>query len=219
MKHKEFWFIYRWIFFALGLFVVIYQCVQIANNQGQSVVLTTEAAGESDPLYYWVKFFSYFTIQSNIIGFIVMGFTGWFILIERQSKTIDIVRLSATTYLTITGLVFHTLLVPFGSFIWDFSVFMQHTLLPLMIIFDWLAAPSGSRIKMRDTLWLLIYPVIYLTYSMVRGAFVHEYPYFFMDPSAISPVMIGVYLLGILGFGLILANLYRLRMPRPVVSS
>jgi hypothetical protein len=213
MSRRFFWVAYRWLFALLGLSVVIYQIWGIAT--GNYGLANITYSGSVVP--FWVslvRLFSYFTIESNVIGFIVMGFTGYFALKGRQSPLIDLVRLSSTVYLTITAIVFWTLLVPGLGLVWEYSIQMQHTILPLMIILDWFLSSSTSRFSFKQTLWLLIYPAVYIIYTMIRGAFTTEYPYFFLDPTQSSIFEIIIYLTVIFIFGLGLANLYKLKMPR-----
>ncbi|EGA90545.1 integral membrane protein [Planococcus donghaensis MPA1U2] len=131
------------------------------------------------------NFFSFFTIQSNIliVGVLLIGA----MLSTKQfhSPQFQLVRGAVTTYIMTTGIVYFLFLrgmeaelqttIPWVNFI-------LHTLLPLYALFDWLAFPSRNLISFRR-MWLwILYPLAYLVYTLLRGPLVDWYPYPFLDP-------------------------------------
>ncbi|KAA0956952.1 hypothetical protein FQ085_10755 [Planococcus sp. ANT_H30] len=132
------------------------------------------------------NFFSYFTIQSNILIVVVLVIGA--VISSRQfySSRFQLIRGAVTTYIMTTGIVYFLFLrgmeaelqttIPWVNFV-------LHTLLPLYALFDWLAAPSRTKISFRR-MWLwILYPLSYLVYTLLRGLVVEWYPYPFLDPS------------------------------------
>ena len=130
-----------------------------------------------------VNFFSFFTIQSNIIGAVAITTAAL-----AGSRAIDSVWLSqlrgaATLYMGVTGMIFSLLLS--GADVqtpipWVNSVL--HYIFPLFIVVDWLVDRSVRPLTLRQGLIFLAYPIAYLAYTMVRGPIVDWYPYPFLDP-------------------------------------
>ena len=92
-------------------------------------------------------------------------------------------RGAATLYMAITGLVYSLLLsnadvqtpIP-----WVNAVL--HYVFPLFMVIDWLLDRMVFPLSFRQGLVFLLYPVLYLAYTMVRGAMVDWYPYPFLEP-------------------------------------
>ena len=142
-------------------------------------MLDLSAKGTLDP----VNFFSYFTIQSNLIGVAVfiLGAGRWR---APRSATWDLVRGGSVVYLTVTFVVFALLLsntdvdtaVP-----WVNAV--VHEVFPIAVIADWLIDPPRAGLTLRQGLVWLVYPLVWTGYVLVRGALVGKYPYPFLDPA------------------------------------
>ena len=130
-----------------------------------------------------VNFLSYFTIQSNLIGIAVL-----LILAVRapgpRPRWLESLRGAATVYLTITFIVVILLLsnVDVGlQLAWvDFAL---HKLTPVVIVLEWLLDPPTVRLSRRDGLGWLVFPLIWLAYTLVRGPIAGWYPYPFLDPA------------------------------------
>lgn len=131
------------------------------------------------------NFFSFFTIQSNILIVAVLVIGAIVSTKQFYSPQFQLVRGAVTTYIMTTGIVYFLFLrgmeaelqttIPWVNFI-------LHTLLPLYALFDWLSAPSRNLISFRR-MWLwILYPLAYLVYTLVRGPLVDWYPYPFLDP-------------------------------------
>lgn len=129
------------------------------------------------------NFFSFFTIQSNLIGAVVLLFAA--VMLPKPTVTWDLIRGGATIYLALTGVIFNTLLVEITEQLqttipWVNQVL--HTVMPIVMIVDFLLIPLAHRITWRQSLQWTIYPSLYLVYSLVRGRIVDWYPYPFLDP-------------------------------------
>jgi len=129
-----------------------------------------------------VNFLSFFTIQSNLIGAAALAATAMYR--DRRPRWVDWLRGAATVYLTITFVVVILLLqgIDVGlQLAWvDFAL---HKLSPIVIALDFVLDPPRTRTSTRGALLWLVYPLIWLGYTLVRGAAVGWYPYPFLDPA------------------------------------
>lgn len=155
---------YRLIFGLLGFAAMGYQL----NKTGNAV-----------------NFFSFFTIQSNIIGAAVLliGATFLFEWVREPTLTWSLVRGAAAIYLTLTGVIYNTLLTDVDvqtSNAWVNDTL--HKVLPIVMLFDFVVVPLAHRVTVRQALVWTVYPLAYLAYSLIRGPIVDWYPYPFLDP-------------------------------------
>ena len=155
-----------------------------------------------------VNFFSYFTIQSNLIGAAVFAI-GAAAMWQRERWTgWDLVRGASVLYLTITFVVFALLLS--GTDVdtaipWVNSV--VHQVFPIVVIVDWLVDPPRSAITFRRSLVWIVYPLVWTGYTLVRGAAVGWYPYPFLNPVNGGYPTVAAYIVAILIFGAVLCAL------------
>ncbi|MEI2277524.1 Pr6Pr family membrane protein [Paenarthrobacter ilicis] len=142
------------------------------------------------------NFFSYFTNLSNIFAALVLLISGYRVLIrKRPSEADDVTRGTATIAMAVVGLVFGALLAgeDLGSLV-PWVNFVVHYLMPVVMVLDWLVQPPRTRLQLKHLWYWLIYPVAYLTYSLIRGSIVNWYPYWFINPDrAGGPVGVLVY--------------------------
>ena len=157
-------------FAAAGIVAITYQFASL--RQG----LPTFSPG---------NFFSFFTIQTNLLAIAMLALV---VVVRPPERTIlfDAVRGAVTLYIAITGVVFALLLAGMQESLdthiaWvDFTV---HKLMPLVLVVDWLLDPPRHRLSLRIGATWLLYPFAYLVYTLIRGASVGWYPYPFLDVS------------------------------------
>jgi hypothetical protein len=130
-----------------------------------------------------VNFFSYFTIQANLIGIavlLIMAAVGS----RHRPVGLEGLRGAATVYLTVTFVVVIALLqnVDVGLQLGWVDVVL-HKLTPVVIVLDWLIDPPFVPIGWRRALTWLAYPLVWLGYTLVRGSIVGWYPYPFLNPA------------------------------------
>jgi hypothetical protein len=129
-----------------------------------------------------VNFLSYFTIQSNIIGIVVL-----LLLAARapgpRPAWLESLRGAAAVYLTVTFIVVLVLLqnVDVGLQLAWVDVAL-HKLTPIVLVADFVLDPPTVRLTRRDALTWLVYPLLWLGYTMVRGPIADWYPYPFLNP-------------------------------------
>ncbi len=145
-----------------------------------------------------VSYFSYFTIDSNLIAVAVLllGAAGWKGV---APSTETLLRGAAVVYMSVTGIVFTLLLSNTDvdtAIPWVNTV--VHELMPLVIVADWLLDPPADRLTVRRGLLWLAFPLAWIVYTLIRGALVGRYPYPFLDPANGGYPTVLVYCLAIL---------------------
>jgi hypothetical protein len=132
------------------------------------------------------NFFSFFTIQSNILAAIALLTVGIGALLKKKATAqFALIRGAATLYMTITGIVFALLLSGLEQQLQvtlPWVNIVLHYITPAVMILDWLVFPPSFRFSFKQTVYWLAFPAFYLFYSLIRGAIVHWYPYPFLDP-------------------------------------
>jgi len=151
--------------------------------------------GGVDVSTHLVHFFSFFTIESNVISAVVL-LIGAFILLTRSGddpKWYNTLRAATASYMIVTGIVYNLLLrgveLPQGSTLaWSNEVL--HVIACLWLLLDWLLAPGRSPIATRDLWKILVFPIVWVLYTLIRGPLVADtvygnpfwYPYPFLNP-------------------------------------
>ncbi|HEV2709658.1 MAG TPA: Pr6Pr family membrane protein [Edaphobacter sp.] len=131
-----------------------------------------------------VNFFSFFTILTNLFVAIVLIVSASNLIRHRDPTEVDdILRGSATVSIAIVGLVFGLLLSHLDSGMIPWTNFVLHSLMPIVMVLDWLIQPPKAKLVPRHIWFWVIYPIAYLVYSLIRGAFTNWYPYWFIDPN------------------------------------
>jgi hypothetical protein len=129
-----------------------------------------------------VDFFSYFTIESNILGVIVFCWGGVALLLGWRPVS-DALRGAVVVYLAITGAVYALLLAGLpGQGIDPWVNTIVHQVMPIVVVLDWLITPPRTAPPWARVWAWLVFPLLYLAYTLLRGPFAHWYPYPFLDP-------------------------------------
>jgi hypothetical protein len=146
------------------------------------------------------NFFSYFTVQSALIAVVVFVIGAVYGVRDHPDPLwLDMVRVLATVWVIVSGIVFAVILVE-GSLrglpVWSpWSSQLLHFWIPGYAIVDWLIAP-GRDVPWRTVGLVLVFPVVWVVYTLARGSIVYWYPYFFLDPALVDfPLELAAYLL------------------------
>jgi hypothetical protein len=135
-----------------------------------------------------VNFFSYFTNLSNIFASVVFIIGAVYLLRRREpTPTEGIIRGAAVAAMAVVGIVFSILLSgeDLGSLLpWVNAV--VHYIMPVVVVADWLYQPPKSTLNVRKIGYWLIYPLIYVVYTLFRGAISSFYPYPFLNPAKVG---------------------------------
>jgi hypothetical protein len=134
-------------------------------------------------LFRPLRFFAFFTILSNLFGAIL-----WLYLAAtwRRTRTRrdDLLRGAATLYLVVTFVVVVLLLGGAELSLSDQIVdFVVHKLFPVLVVIDWLVDPPETDLRMQDVALWLIFPLVWVILTLIRGAADNWYPYPFLDPA------------------------------------
>ena len=145
-----------------------------------------------------VSYFSYFTIESNLIAVVALLVMAarWR---KQRSRAHELLRGGAVVYMSVTCIVFTLLLS--GTDVdtaipWVNTV--VHQLIPLVMVVDWLVDPPAGRLTMRDGVLWLGYPLAWIVYVLIRGAIGGRYPYPFLNPANGGYAAVAAYCVAIL---------------------
>lgn len=161
-------------------FLLAYRVVTAALAVG--VVALQMVNGYFHPSFDYPNYLSYFTIQSNLFaaGILIAA------MVSPRADRWTWFRGAATVYLSLTGGVYFLLLAgrePFWTTPGGQTNAVLHYAVPLLMLADWWFAP-GVRVHFRAALWWLVYPLLFVSYSLLRGMVTGWYPYPFLDASA-----------------------------------
>ena len=152
--------------------------------------------GGVDVATHVVHFFSFFTIDSNILSAVAL-LIGAFLLLFRKAENparYNLFLAAVATYMITTGVVYNLLLrgieLPQGSTLaWSNEVL--HVIAPLWLLIDWLFAPGRAPIATSQLWKILVFPLVWCIYTLIRGPLVADtvygyafwYPYPFLNPN------------------------------------
>ncbi len=157
----------RVAFAVLGAVAMTYQFAKLNGNPGFSPG----------------NFFSFFTIQSNVLAATMLVLTA-LVRRDERSRLVDALRGAVTFYIAITGIVFALLLSGLQEDLDThiaFVNFVVHYLIPVVLVVDWFVDPPRHRLGLRVALVWLAYPFAWFVYTLVRGSSTDWYPYPFVD--------------------------------------
>jgi len=151
------------------------------------------------------NFFAYFTTQSNMAGVVVLGLSGLVALArEREPRWLSSVRALVLTYMVVSGIVFGLIAVEANNrgvrVDVPWSSALLHFVIPTLALLDWILGPGRRPVRWRHTLTVLGFPIVWGVVTLVRGALIGWYPYFFLDPGQVDgPVAFVLYDVIVLG--------------------
>jgi hypothetical protein len=167
--HARLWFASTAVVVAIGLAVQI----PVAATNDQAFFPT--AAGRV------FNVFCFFTIDSNII----VGVTCLLLALrlERASTTFRVFRLMGLVGITITGIVYHVAIARTVEFDgWGLIADqILHTVVPIAAVVGWLMFGPRGQISWRIAGLALLYPIVWIVFTLIRGPIVNWYPYHFID--------------------------------------
>ncbi|MEI7472106.1 MAG: Pr6Pr family membrane protein [Ferruginibacter sp.] len=127
-----------------------------------------------------IRFFSYFTILTNLLvaiccTLIVLNIHSFF--------TRNNVLSAVAVYIIIVGLIYNAILrklwTPTGlQLIVDN---LLHLVVPILFLLYWILVVNKTTLKWKNIFPWLLYPLVYLIFILLRGAAADYYPYPFID--------------------------------------
>jgi hypothetical protein len=126
--------------------------------------------------------FAYFTVQSNLL----LGGTTLMLAAQPDrppSRLFETLRLNGVLCIAVTGIVYHAVLAGTDELHGWASVtnFLLHTAAPVAGVLGWLAFGPRGLTNWRIVGWSIVYPLLWLAFTLIRGAFAGFYPYPFVD--------------------------------------
>ncbi len=147
-----------------------------------------------------VNFFSYFTNLSNTLAAGVLLFSAWRGAFAPAATALDDkLRGASVVNMAVVGIVFAALLrnVDLGALL-PWVNFVLHYVMPCVVVLDWLLQAPQTRLGARQLLLVLVFPMVYLAYVLVRGSSTGWYPYPFLNPANVGGYGgVAVYAVGI----------------------
>ncbi len=156
--------------------------------------------------------FSYFTILSNLLVAVSLSLG----LLFPNGKAAKLfsgisVQSAITLYIIIVALIYNfvirkTWIENFPNLYYN-NIF--HVLTPILYVIRWIVYIPKGELKWMESLKWLIFPFMYLFYSLIRGNIVNWYPYAFVDLRQISiyelvrNVILVLFLFLLIGCGLV----------------
>jgi hypothetical protein len=187
-----------WFALALQLYLMLVK----VPGQGMAVVRTV------------ATFFSFFTVLTNLLVALVLtsiamrpAGAGFF---RRPS-----VQAGAVVYIAIVGISYHRLLRQLwnpqgGQLVADI---LLHSVMPAAYLLYWFFYGPRTGLQWKDAVAWLVYPGVYLVYSLARGAAIGVYPYPFVDVNLLGYggvfLRAAIFLIAFLGMGLLIVAVGR----------
>ena len=163
------------------------------------------------PVLATLRFFSFFTILSNLL----VALTTTFAVVAPHSAMGERLarpraRGAAALCIGITWAIYFFVLAstwaPQGAQL--VADVMLHYVVPVLYLLWWGACVPHARLIWSDALRWLLMPLAFLVWTLVRGAWLHEYPYPFVDVDVLGIATVARNAFGVgvlfLAFGLML---------------
>lgn len=174
------------------------------------LTLTTASANGKTLFAGLIIYFRFFTVLTNILAAVSMTR-----LALSTAPSDSAIRFSSATtaWMIVVGLIYSLLLrstwSPQG---WQkVADVLLHDALPLLVVLFWLSALPKGHLRLTSPVRWLVYPLAYLAATLLLGPVLGDYPYPFVDVSALGYTRVllnsaGI-TLGFLGIGFVLVAL------------
>ncbi|MCZ2459302.1 MAG: Pr6Pr family membrane protein [Chitinophagales bacterium] len=136
-----------------------------------------------------ITYFSYFTILSNTLVALYFTLLSWRNINTKKQSKINLKALTAiTVYIAIVGIVYQIAL----RHIWDPQGLQKivdellHSVIPLLVLLYWILQQGHKELKYKDSFLWLLFPLLFLIYTVIRGHYTSFYPYPFLDVNVIG---------------------------------
>ena len=136
------------------------------------------------------EYFSYFSITSCLLTAVVLTLSA--IQLTRgqaETKLLSLSRLTMAVSMVIVGVIYNALLRGGDpdprdvGYAWPvLPNEVVHTYGPILIFIEWLLTRTTIALKINQAFWVLVYPLTWLGFSIIRGIITGWWPYWFIDP-------------------------------------
>ena len=159
------------------------------SGLGIQLWILLESADFASPLAAVWRFLAFFTILTNLMVGIVSAVSA----IAPNSASGRLLagantRAGVVLYIGLVGIVYHVLLAG----LWDPQGWQKiadqllHTATPVMMAIAWIVFDAKKDLTLKALPQIIVYPVAYTVYAMIRGAGDGFYPYPFIDVSELG---------------------------------
>jgi hypothetical protein len=161
---------------AIAVASIAIELALVAN--GHNPLLATDVPPAATRV---IRFFSYFTIESNLLVAVTAAMLA--INPTRDGRVWRVLRLNAAFGITVTLVTYAVLLAPQHNphGINALTNAGLHYVVPIMTIIGWVVFGPRPRIDEKTVLLSLIWPALYIVYTIAHGAASGWYPYPFVD--------------------------------------
>lgn len=138
-------------------------------------------AGSTVPLgIRFVRLFSFFTVQSNLLVLVAAVLLAARGTLGRVGR---VVYLDALLGIVVTGAAFSFILDPNLELRGEAAVVtaLFHNVSPVLMVLGWLLWGPRRQWTWRTIAWAFVWPVAWLAGTFIRGAITGWYPYAFLD--------------------------------------
>jgi hypothetical protein len=144
----------------------------------------------SHNLFRPAEYFTFFTITSCFLTGVALTIGGLRVLRNQpETKFLTLFRLTMAASMVIVGVIYNLLLtdsVDERDIGYDWPVIpnlILHTYMPILVFLEWLIVRTAVPLKLKSVFWVLVYPLTWLAFSIVRGLVTNWYPYYFINPN------------------------------------
>jgi len=207
---------HRWLFGANALLALLGLAVALLLNSLDTypnmntvpTIFGFNEPGAAGIVGRTIDYFSYFTILSNIVVVIVA--TLLWRNPERRSGIFRVLRMDSLIMITVTGLIFAIVLAPDADLRgWQYlSNTLEHYITPVLTVLVFLLIGPRGLFRISTVFLALIVPMIWVGYTLIRGAVIDSYPYGFIDVGIHGYGTVTINLIGIVIFGIVLGLIF-----------
>jgi len=184
-----------WIGLGMSTFIELFGLVEpldtgeapVTSLFGHTGDYASGLAGAPERL---IDLFSYFTIWSQIVVGVVM--TLLYLNPGRDGKLFKVFRIDSILMITVTGVVYNLLL----------------GITPLITVLVFVIAGPRGWFTLKNIAAALVLPIIYVFYTLFRGAIIGKYPYDFFDVVSFGYAYVLTFVMGILFASIVVAGFY-----------
>jgi hypothetical protein len=141
-------------------------------------------------LFRPTEYFTFFTITSCLLTGLALTIGGLRVLRNQpETRFLTLFRLTMAASMVIVGVIYNLLLtdsVDERDIGYDWPVIpnlILHTYMPILVFLEWLITRTAVPLKLKSVFWVLVYPLTWLAFAIVRGLITNWYPYWFLNPN------------------------------------
>jgi hypothetical protein len=165
----------------------------------------TGAAGALGRIFDWL---GYFTIWSNLLVAVVLTLLA--LNPHRDSLRLRVLRIDTLMMISITGIIYAAIIAPYVTNRgWEhLSNALVHQITPILTILVFIIAGPRGWFNVKAVFAALIVPIVYVIFTLIRGAVIGAYPYSFFNVAKYGYNAVLINVIAIAICGLILAFMF-----------